>query len=303
MGDFYNTQDDQDVSTDAPISRRVGIEVELDGTTQLAERLINNRLAPPALNDDPYDPYNEDCDEECCGDPDCCEPCTSCANEYSDEYGDYFFHGDHCSCSEQDDYPIHICVDCSAPAGEFKIGGSTGVLYGSSNYYEAIDMLTRNAQACPDISVTNAVGSHVHVDRLDVYPRDVARFASTFDDELEILAAGDLDSLRSNRYMNGLVAFTERYGNWNTTSLRGGVGVPTIEFRFWNSTTNPVLIDMNAGVSAAIVEAVSAGREPERTLLGTIEPFITDIVRDTVADKLSNHGQIIATTTPSRVTA
>lgn len=246
---FYPASDGG-VKTVAPIRRRVGHEIELEGDSDLLFFLTENGLAPPH-------PDAESMEE----------------SEYPYE-GTDFLHGAHCRQCKANDFPIHAVEDGTASAGEFHIGGTIGVLYGSDRYYEAIDVLCKAARENHATAESDEVGGHVHVSASRPTAPRIIDFIHTYEEELEALAIGDLSYIRDNENMEGVTAY-----NGYRWSRRGS----TFEFRFWNSSLDPAKIDMSGGISAAIVEAAARGRKPAPTLMELIDPYITDQVRKTAA--------------------
>lgn len=279
MGDFYPDTDDN-VTTDAPVRRRVGHEIELSGDEDFPDALGEADLVPsevPAFGGDCYDPWGH-----------------GCAGCYRCEADDSALHESGCRCSLQDDYPLHATDDCSAEAGEILIGGSKGVLFGSPRYYEAVRVLcdfAPNHNVFPD----EEVGGHVHV---ELPPRRhpntrIFQLCARFEDDLWTLAALDSEYLRSNDHT--VTDRGVRLGGrgWNTTVIRPDTSHGTCEFRFWNSTLNPAMMIMSAGVSVGIIEAVLNGNRDD-TLLGTIAPYLTPAVLDTATTLLHRNEAIAA---------
>ena len=256
---FYPSTD-KGIATDAPVRRRVGHEIELSGDPALARWLTESGLAPPSLYESEHPEWMDD-----------------------EDFIHYDCHNLDC---EADDFPIHVTEDYTAPAGEYHIGGKAGVLYGSPAYYEAVDILCREAPRYDVTARDDDVGGHIHVSVASWETGQRARqLARQYAEELEVLAQGDLGYMRCNEYMDGI---------HSPAGMRSNQHYSTVEFRFWNSTLNPELIVMGGGISVGLIEAASRGRTPRGELLDLIGPYITDRVRSTASNLLAGELPVAA---------
>lgn len=258
---FYPAVDD-DVTTDAPVRRRVGHELELqapDNTIPYVtiNRMVNAGVATPLHSG--------------------------------------VVHGYRCRCSERANYPIHPTSDNGA---EFIIGGPKGVLYGSPAYREAIgifcDFANGNGDDDPGFGPyrNHDSGGHVHVDvstdsrvRMRVHALASGGLDHFFA-EYMALAAGDKNEVRLYQAR----IFTRAKSAGHTVSV-GDTLRPkdygSIEFRMWNGSANPTTIEVSAAVSVAVVEACLAERpHVNRSFLDWLSPYMTDSMASEVSDRL-----------------
>jgi len=185
-------------------------------------------------------------------------------------------HGYACSCRYRDTYPVHPTSDCTAGGGEFIIGGSRGVLFGSKTYFDATNYL---AVALQQVRGTHSrsVGMHTHVGASDLTNQQkcqLIRIYLRFQEEFLELAALSDREVRSNG--NTEPRLNQSYyitspDVWELpvaelsfplpgrpTLNFGGRGGPTIEFRAWNASRVAWRMHLAAGVSSAMVEAAKA---------------------------------------------
>jgi hypothetical protein len=246
-------------TTKAPAARRVGHEVELHSGNALA---FTNALREAELIPEPH-------------------PHRGTGS---------LLHPASCRCAASDYYPIHAQYDSSSRGGEYVLGGTCGVLYGSNAYYQAINLICDRAKAA-GMGVAYEVGSHVHtsnegVDRLS-HNRLFANYL-TIEDDLLRLAVGEMDRFRANGHVAGRLrldvrnplAATHRVQPYGSTIIVGRGGKSTYEFRIWNASLEPQTLATNAGVCVAMVEAAIAGvvAEPGDGLVSVLSPWLTDEV-------------------------
>lgn len=248
---FYPPTDEL-VRTDAPVRRRVGHELEFhhaDGSSYpvAAMRVLQmDGVATPPLTDT----VNSDHDA---------------------------IHPYRCRCTYRDDYPLHPTSDATV---EWIIGGSSGVLFGSDRYYEAVDILCRYAHLHRFGPFdTFGPGGHVHVSTNNpstTYQAVVSGYTRFFQ-EMTRLARGDLARVRPYQRDQG------------ASTLLRPKDYGTIEFRHWNGSRNPETIHVSAAVSVGIIEAVEANRSPSEyaSLLDWISPYLNTRMQTAVEARLS----------------
>lgn len=205
-------------------------------------------------------------------------------------------HDYQCSCRESIDYPVHPTSDCTAPGGEYLIGGPKGVLYGSPRFFKATS-IAEQALLAARAETSDSVGMHTHVgmDGLEVSQRRILlRNYLAMQEEFQWLAAGAAGAVRNNGCTSSRINMDrlkiQRWDNYTTSSERmdraewdefwashprdwavnqfparptfnfqtGSKG--TVEFRIWNSTTVQWRMVLAAGVSSAFVEAAKQER-------------------------------------------
>ena len=259
MRKFYAGESSR-ATTKAPAARRVGHEVELHSGSA---RNFTEMLRAAELIPETYP---------------------------SGYHAGSLLHPASCRCAASDYYPIHAQHDSSSRGGEYVLGGTCGVLYGSNAYYQAINLICDRAKAA-GMGVAYEVGSHVHpsnegVDRLS-HNRLFANYLAIEDDLLR-LAVGEMDRFRANGHVAGRLRLdvrnpltaTHRVQPYGSTIIVGRGGKSTYEFRIWNASLEPQTLATNAGVCVAMVEAAIAGTvaEPGDSLVSVLSPWLTDEV-------------------------
>lgn len=211
--------------------------------------------------------------------------------------GDARLHNAHCRCLDIDNYAIHTTSDCTAPGGEYLIGGSRGVLFGSPSYGFATAAMASAAQDA-DCGVTSNVGMHTHVGTNDLTQGqkiNVLRAYLRYEEEIRYLAAGPLSEARNNgcteshlntRYMGISVEPTSRF--WTEDENRLNVELPrrptlnfntnTVEFRVWNSTVAQWRMVLAGAVSSAIVQAAFENRRATWENPATLVEFLKGLL-------------------------
>lgn len=208
-------------------------------------------------------------------------------------------HGYHCGCDSRDDWMIHATSDCTASGGEYIIGGSRGILFGSDKYVEIIQRFSDHAidAGC---SVTGNVGMHTHVDLRGLTvnaQRLLLRNYLVVQRDFQRLVKGPLQACRSNgctaptlepsHYMR-----TEEHWTCDPMDLDFGLpgrptlnfhgnGRRTVEFRVPNSTKAAWRIYLVGAICSALVESAADGHSfPRETpILEALEAYLTpDVV-------------------------
>lgn len=241
---YINPNDDVTV---APYRRTVGHEVEYSSNPEVADVLRRKGYGTPRLP------------------------------------GGYQLHGPGCSCDQTDNYPVHTTSDATAGGGEYLIGGSQGVLYGSPRYVEATRVLSEcaNEAGC---GTTTSVGMHTHVGASDLTPGQkilLLRAYLRYEADIRLLAAGPLHKQRDTGYAPSKLTVSydvhPRSSFWELPedALGEGFNFPgrpclnfhgkgqgkTIEFRIWNSTKAQWRMILAGAVSSALVEAAAQNRK------------------------------------------
>lgn len=199
-------------------------------------------------------------------------------------------HGYACNCEHRDNFPVHTTSDSTARGGEYIIGGSRGVLFGSEAYMKATKIMSDAAIQIGCGTDTN-VGMHTHVGIEDPdggnrlsrgQLLNVCRVYVRYLDQIKALAAGSHETPRDNGCCYGnswdfITHLSGGYGRtatsektfWNEDENRLAENFPlpndshirfstehrTIEFRVWNSTKAQWRMVLAGAVSTAIVEA------------------------------------------------
>lgn len=212
---------------------------------------------------------------------------------------DDHLHGYGCGCSERANYPIHPTQDCTAPGGEYIIGGPRGVLYGSDRFYKATAIAEQGFIEGRCTS-NERVGMHTHVGNTLSTPqqRILLRNYLAMQEEFQVFASGAASCVRDNGCTSSRIGLNNYLGSgreyirsigdvtdsiWNefwasdprnwTVNLPGRptlnfqTGKGTVEFRVWNSSRVQWRMVLAAGVSSAFVEAAAQERvapAPER---------------------------------------
>lgn len=259
---FYPSND-EGINTDAPTRRRVGHELEFQNAQGGAPYEEVTILQMDGVATPQQRPghritieYNGD------GTPRTEVPAS--------------IHSYRCRCNEQDNYPLHPTVDAGC---EWIIGGSSGVLYGSDRYYEAVDILCRYSRLHKFGPFLGSAGGHVHVGAVgsDNFHRVIDAYNHFWDDML-LLTRGDLSRVRD--YQN-------HYNNAEMLIRRKTYG--TFEFRQWNGSRVPETIHLSAAVSIGIVEAANDENPPGdfANVLEWIAPYLTPTMQEAVEKRLS----------------
>lgn len=206
-------------------------------------------------------------------------------------------HSPHCNCPEIDNYAIHTTSDATAPGGEYLIGGSRGVLFGSPSYAFATSVMSASARKA-QCRVTANVGMHTHVGTRDLNQGqkiNVLRAYIRYEDEIRYLAAGPLNEARDNgctisrlntRYLGISVARNSEFWTADENQLR--VDLPrrptlnfnanTVEFRVWNSTVAQWRMVLAGAVSSAIVQAGFENRRASWDNPATLVEFLKGLL-------------------------
>jgi hypothetical protein len=215
----------------------------------------------------------------------------------------YRLHSYGCDCNARDNYPIHTTSDSTAAGGEYLIGGSRGVLFGSDAYIKATKILS-DAAIQIGCGTSTAVGMHTHVGIQDPDGRNrlttaqlinVCRIYVRYLNEIRALAAGHMDAPRNNGCTPGNFdlnqylsyrAGIDSNAFWNTDENQLSIQLPndghirfstehtTIEFRVWNSTKAQWRMVLAGAVSSAIVEAGKENRRAHPDNPATLTEFM-----------------------------
>lgn len=214
---------------------------------------------------------------------------------------DGMLHCYQCSCNQRDSFLVHPTSDCTAGGGEYVIGGSRGVLFGSRTYIAATTALAE-AVAEERACISTSVGLHTHVgwqkkDGTDMDMNEKRRLVRNFlglQTQIRVLAAGAFDQVRpqggqldSNDVGARLTPeFFKRpieelgyrlpsrcsQSSYGSSPINFSTGKHTIEFRVWNAARSQWRMVLAGGVSVAMVEAACQGRE----VRGLDEEDLTD---------------------------
>ncbi len=212
-------------------------------------------------------------------------------------------HGYACGCADRDNYPIHTTSDSTARGGEYLIGGSRGVLFGSDAYMKATKILSEAAIEI-GCGTDTSVGMHTHVgvtdpdgtNRLSTGQMiNILRIYVRYLNEIRMLAAGHMDEPRDNGCTTGNFDLNQylsyRAGVdvntfWNADENSLSVQLPceghfrfqtehnTIEFRVWNSTKTQWRMVLAGAVSSALVEAGKENRRAHPDTPATFTEFM-----------------------------
>lgn len=265
MAYYKNPEEDTTVS---PYRRTVGHECEYSSRPTVADLLREKGYGTPAL------------------------PNT---------YGSRRLHNAGCRCQYRDDYPIHTTADCTAPGGEYLIGGSRGVLFGSPAYIFATKVMAEAAKE-KRCGIGESVGMHTHVGCDDLtYAQKVLvlRTYLRYEPEIQQLAAGPHDAARNNDCTSaklniqycGINSVEPSSSFWTTdeTELARSIQLPsrptlnfnnehTIEFRVWNATRAQWRMVLAAAVSSAIVESAHENRRVDPNDNTTLVDFLKGLL-------------------------
>lgn len=230
---------------------------------------------------------------------------------YQNNYApDDHLHGYGCNCNRRANFPIHPTQDCTAPGGEYIIGGPCGVLYGSDRFYKATAIAEKGfieGRCTSD----DRVGMHTHVGNTLSIPqqRILLRNYLAMQEDFQVFASGAAPCVRNNdctsprlplhdylqtgrTYIRNLSdvstsTWNEFWAsdprNWNVNlpgrpTLNFQTGKGTIEFRVWNSSRVQWRMVLAAGISSAFVEAAAQERiapAPERIGRNEVTPTLT----------------------------
>lgn len=188
-------------------------------------------------------------------------------------------HGYHCSCGDRDLYPIHPTEDGTAGGGEYLLGGSRGMLFGSPEFYRATSIM-EEALLANRATANFSVGSHTHVGADDLNERQkkiLLRNYLAYQEEISVLAAGPFSQVRANgctspwlppdSFIQGDTHWTCDVDEWTVRNFPGrptfnmhGAGRGTVEFRVWNTSLVQWRMVLATGFSSAFVEAAKQER-------------------------------------------
>jgi hypothetical protein len=219
---------------------------------------------------------------------------------------DSTLHQYHCGCSA-DEYPIHPTEDTTAGGGEYLIGGSRGVLYGSAPMMETLSIMERGMYECR-AEADSSVGMHVHVgvsDMTQTQKITLLRNYLAYQDDFLRLAAGPSRKVRNNGctipWLHSRRWVNQTYNDktfWDAeadeiravVSDRGqhlpgrptlnfhGKGGATVEFRVWNTVRTKWRMMLAAGVSSALVEASAQERHAKPNSNVSFQDFLGDLL-------------------------
>lgn len=218
-------------------------------------------------------------------------------------------HDYQCNCREAIGYPIHPTSDCTAPGGEYLIGGPCGVLYGSARFFKAT-AIAEEAFIASRAECDDRVGMHTHVgvnDLSDESKKILLRNYLAMQEEFQWLAAGSFDRVRNNGCTSARINVKHALSqSWNyhprtqptrqewdefwgqkpqDWAVNNWPGRPTfnfqtrsrktVEFRLWNSSRVQWRMILAAGVSSAFVEAAHQERVAPPPKWDTHEATVT----------------------------
>lgn len=194
-------------------------------------------------------------------------------------------HGYQCACSERDRYLVHPTSDCTAHGGEYVLGGSSGMLFGSDTALAATRAM-EDAIMEGRAEVDEQVGMHTHVgfgkkDGTAMSTLEKRRLVKNYlalQDQILVLAAGAFNHVRSNGNTEPMLRLygveinatfwstrveSQRFELPGRPTLNFHTGKGTVEFRVWNGTRAQWRMIVAGGVSTAMVEAACQERTVE----------------------------------------
>lgn len=211
---------------------------------------------------------------------------------------DDHLHGYQCDCSQRDFYPIHPTQDGTAGGGEYIIGGSRGVVFGSDPYIKAVRILAEGVAHVRN-EINTGVGMHTHVGTGDLNEGDKVTLLRNYlihQDAILVLASGSFRDVRNNGCTTARLdpATWTRYsghGAFYTTdpdalhvslprrpTLNFGTYRPTVEFRVWNAARSAWRMVLAGAVSAAMVQAAKERRYANPNTPGDLTDFLRGLL-------------------------
>lgn len=211
-------------------------------------------------------------------------------------------HGYQCRCSTANRFAIHSTQDGTAPGGEYLIGGSYGVVFGSEPYIKAVRILAEGVAAVRN-EISEGVGMHTHVGTSDLNQGDkvtLLRNYLVYQDQILLLAAGSFREVRNNgcttarlepsSFERACATGRSDFYRVDPDALAPVVYLPsrptlnfqgrnpTVEFRVWNSARSAWRMVLAGAVSAAMVEAAKQRRYANFDSPGDLTDFLRGLL-------------------------